>query len=186
MTTSKRSDNNCVREKTFTNTRRKEAYPTQKGLLGAIRSPSFPNRARTTALEDDKRATEELASNDDDDERTNERTWRKSRWCASARRFVKRTTWLTCCYCACVDMKKCVGLKAHFFFVFFLPFLGFQRYGLSYLGFLYFFEISLWRLCAVSSTMCTLQNSFKSEAVALHPFLGVFVDAFLIQLVLTP
>ena len=39
----------------------------------------------------------------------------------------------------CVDMKKCVGL-AHFFFVFFL-FLGFQRYGLSCLGFLYFFEI---------------------------------------------
>ena len=83
-------------------------------------------------------------------------------------------------------MKKCVGL-AHFFFVVFFV-LGFQRYGLSCLGFLYFFEIffSLWRLCAVSSTMCTMQNSFKSEAVALHPFLGVFVDAFLIQLVLTP
>lgn len=136
MTTSKRSDNNCVREKTFTNTRRKEAYPTQKGLLGAIRPPSFPNHRSRGRQKSYRRARIKRRRRR---RRTNERTWRKSRWCASARRFVKRTTWLTCCYCACVDMKKCVGLKAHFFFVFFLPFLGFQRYGLSYLGFLYFF-----------------------------------------------
>lgn len=42
----------------------------------------------------------------------------------------------------------------------------------------FFFEIvqcSLWRCF---SFIRALQNSFKSEAVALRPFLGVFVDAF--------
>ena len=47
--------------------------------------------------------------------RRRRRTWRKSRWCASARRFVKRTTWLMCCYFVCVDMKKFVVLARFFF-----------------------------------------------------------------------
>ena len=41
-----------------------------------------------------------------------------------------------------------------------------------------FFEIVQYSLWRFFSFICALQNSFKSEAVALRPFLGVFVDAF--------
>lgn len=181
MTTFKRARTHCcVREKRHKEKQIVSHAAEGRGFLGAIRSPSFPKLNRGTARGGGgRRRQKSYRRAERIKRRFRRRTWRKSRWCASARRFVKRTTWLICAgILRAVDMKKnVVGLVR-------ASSSGFQRYGRLVLGFRVFVVFFLksydvqvqWRCFFFKFVHAKLL--FKSEAVALRPFLGVFVDAF--------